>query len=154
PPAGAPPPIRARDEHRGDRRDPRPFRGRRPGADPPRPPGRRRRARPRPGARVTPGGLPDRGGADLEAPGADRYLDALLAAAERHAGTAAADAMLDPELQRAAGVLRRSLVRVHPSFRFEERLADRLAALARADAATRDEAATGTADAPSPAGRL
>jgi hypothetical protein len=95
---------------------------------------------------MTPGGLPERDGADIEALVADRYLDALLAAAERHAGAGATDAMLDPELRRAAGVLRRSLVRVHPSFRFEERLADRLAALARADVAARDEAATGAAD--------
>jgi hypothetical protein len=32
----------------------------------------------------------------------------------------------DPEVVHAARVLSRSLVRFHPSFRFEERLADRL----------------------------
>jgi hypothetical protein len=60
----------------------------------------------------------------------DRYLDALLAAAERGAHAAPADTALDAELREATDVLRRSLVRVHPSFRFEERLAARLADLA------------------------
>jgi hypothetical protein len=45
------------------------------------------------------------------------------------------DALLDPELRRAARVLRASLVRIHPSFRFEERLAGRLADLAAAQSA-------------------
>ena len=68
---------------------------------------------------------------------ADRYLDALLAAADRRADDAPADAALDPELRDAARVLRRSLVRVHPSFRFEERLAARLAGLAASQAMRR-----------------
>jgi hypothetical protein len=74
---------------------------------------------------------------------ADRYLDALLAAhgdrpesASRSADAAdapvAADGEIDPALAHAARVLARSLVRVHPSFRFEERLAARLAGLAAA----------------------
>jgi hypothetical protein len=63
---------------------------------------------------------------------ADRYLDDLLAAAERGADAAPADAALDAGLRDAAAVLRRSLVRVHPSFRFEERLSARLAAMAAA----------------------
>ncbi|MEO5965058.1 MAG: hypothetical protein ABIR11_06300 [Candidatus Limnocylindrales bacterium] len=69
---------------------------------------------------------------EVEALVADRYLDALLAAVERHALDAPADVGLDPHLREAARALRRSLVRVHPSFRFEERLAGRLAALAAA----------------------
>ena len=43
---------------------------------------------------------------------------------------APADATLTPDVRRAALVLRQALVRVHPSFRFEERLARRLADLA------------------------
>jgi len=65
---------------------------------------------------------------------ADRYLDALLAALERHARDVPADASLDPDFREAARVLRASLVRVHPSFRFEERLAGTLAELAAAQA--------------------
>ena len=66
---------------------------------------------------------------EIDALVADRYLDALLASAARGADDAPADAMLDPGLRDAAGVLRRALVRVHPSFRFEERLGSRLAEL-------------------------
>ncbi len=64
---------------------------------------------------------------EVEALVTDRYLDALLAAAERRAPDAPADSSLDPALRRAALRLRDELVRVHPSFRFEERLARRLA---------------------------
>jgi hypothetical protein len=60
----------------------------------------------------------------------DRYLDALLGAADRGADATPGDADLDPEIRRVAAVLRSSLVRVHPSFRFEDRLAARLAELA------------------------
>jgi len=74
--------------------------------------------------------LPDRDGIDVEALVADRYLDDLLAAGDRCAEDAPADAALEPELRHAARILRSSLVRVHPSFRFEERLAGRLADLA------------------------
>jgi hypothetical protein len=54
----------------------------------------------------------------------DLYLDALLAGAvlDRSGGPG-----LDPAARDAADRLRRDLVRVHPSFRFEERLATRLA---------------------------
>jgi hypothetical protein len=79
---------------------------------------------------------------------ADRYLDALLAAVEPASGVRAGaaptsasrvghrdaappDIELEPGLRDAALVLRHALVRVHPSFRFEERLAARLAAAAR-----------------------
>jgi hypothetical protein len=64
---------------------------------------------------------------EIEALVTDRYLDALLAAAERRAPDAPADPALDPALRSAALRLRDELVRVHPSFRFEERLARRLA---------------------------
>lgn len=60
----------------------------------------------------------------------DRYLEALLASGDRHAEDAPADAGLDAGLRGTARVLRRSMVRVHPSFRFEERLAARLARMA------------------------
>jgi hypothetical protein len=73
-------------------------------------------------------GADDRHGADALV--MDRYLDDLLAAGDRHAGDVPADAGLDPELRRAGVVLRAALVRVHPSFRFEDRLAARLAELA------------------------
>ena len=76
----------------------------------------------------------DRDHAAVDALVADRYLDALLVAGDRRAADAPADASLDPELRSAARALRRSLVRVHPSFRFEERLAARLADLAAAQA--------------------
>lgn len=62
----------------------------------------------------------------------DRYLDALLRAGDRHAGDAPAPADLDPAVRRASTRLRRDLGRVHPSFRFEERLAARLAEAAAA----------------------
>ncbi|OGO59425.1 MAG: hypothetical protein A2V85_08925 [Chloroflexi bacterium RBG_16_72_14] len=76
---------------------------------------------------MTAGRLPERDRADIEALMADHYLDGLLAAADRRAADVPADAALDPALRDAARVLRWALVRVHPSFRFEERLAARLA---------------------------
>jgi hypothetical protein len=92
---------------------------------------------------VTTPRLPDRDAAQVDALVADRYLDALLAAAERRADDAPADAALAPDLRHAARVLRRSLVRVHPSFRFEERLAARLADLAAAQSGSALAAAGG-----------
>jgi hypothetical protein len=64
---------------------------------------------------------------EVDALRTDRYLDALLAAAERHAIDVPADAAVDPAMRAAVRRLRLELVRVHPSFRFEERLARRLA---------------------------
>jgi hypothetical protein len=64
---------------------------------------------------------------EIEALVTDRYLEALLLAAERRAPDAPADPALDPALRSAARRLRDELVRVHPSFRFEDRLARRLA---------------------------
>jgi hypothetical protein len=80
---------------------------------------------------MTAGHLPERDGADVEALIADRYLEALMSAVDRHADDAPADASLDPGVRDAARSLRRALIRVHPSFRFEERLASRLADLPR-----------------------
>lgn len=87
--------------------------------------------------------LADRDAAQVDALVADRYLDALLAAGDRRADDAPADAALAPDLRHAARVLRRSLVRVHPSFRFEERLATRLADLAAAQSGSALAAAGG-----------
>jgi len=73
----------------------------------------------------------DRDSAATEALLTDLYLDALLAGAVLDAATAGqtedAASPLDPAARRAADRLRHDLVRVHPSFRFEERLATRLA---------------------------
>jgi hypothetical protein len=57
----------------------------------------------------------------------DLYLDALLAARDRHATDAPTAADLDPAVRAVAARLAADLDRVHPSFRFEERLAARLA---------------------------
>ena len=67
---------------------------------------------------------------EVEALVADRYLDSLLAARERHAADAPADATLDPDVRNTARLLEAELGRVHPSFRFEERLANELHARA------------------------
>ena len=64
---------------------------------------------------------------------------------DRHAADAPSDASLDPDIREAARVLRASLVRVHPSFRFEERLAGRLSDLAAAQARPALAAAGGNA---------
>ncbi|HYX12127.1 MAG TPA: hypothetical protein VE817_09100 [Candidatus Acidoferrum sp.] len=73
----------------------------------------------------------DRDNAATDALLTDLYLDALLAGAVLDAGVAGtpddAAGQLDPAARRAAERLRHDLVRVHPSFRFEERLATRLA---------------------------
>jgi len=60
----------------------------------------------------------------------ERYLDGLVAADERRADEMPVDTDMDPAIRVAAGQLRAGLVRVHPSFRFEESLAARLAAAA------------------------
>jgi hypothetical protein len=78
--------------------------------------------------------VPARDREDVAALVTDRYLDALLSAAERRAEDAPADANLEPGVRDAARILGHSLVRVHPSFRFEERLASRLLGLATAQA--------------------
>ena len=70
------------------------------------------------------------GGATRNARRTERYLDGLVAADERRADEVPVDMDLDPDIRLAARRLRAGLVRVHPSFRFEEALAARLAASA------------------------
>ncbi len=72
----------------------------------------------------------DRESIEVDALRTDRYLDALLAARDRGATDAPTDTELDADVRAAALLLVRDLARVHPSFRFEERLADRLAGIA------------------------
>jgi hypothetical protein len=75
-----------------------------------------------------------RDGGEIEALVTDRYLESLLTLSV--AGGATPDdgtgARLQPEVRRATDLLRRDLPRFHPSFRFEERVALRLAELAAA----------------------
>ncbi len=76
--------------------------------------------------------LLDRDGSSADALLTDLYLDALLAGAVLGATVVGDTAIVDgsdfdPAARLAADRLRRDLVRVHPSFRFEERLATRLA---------------------------
>jgi hypothetical protein len=78
----------------------------------------------------------ERDGTEVEALLTDLYLERVLSRAGTDLGPA--DAVLDPALRAASDRLRRDLTRVHPSFRFEERLAVRLAeaaAVARLPAA-------------------
>ncbi len=70
---------------------------------------------------MTPGSSPRDG--EIEALVVDRYLDSLIARAP------ADTADVPPELRATAERLARSLPRYHPSFRFEEALAARLAAV-------------------------
>lgn len=58
----------------------------------------------------------------------ERYLDGLMAADERREAGFPVDAEMDTAVGLSARRLRADLVRVHPSFRFEEALAARLAA--------------------------
>jgi len=71
-----------------------------------------------------------REGHDVDALVTDRYLDALLAAHERGADRGPAAAEPAPDRRSAADRLARDLPRLHPSFRFEEALAARLAEVA------------------------
>jgi hypothetical protein len=74
----------------------------------------------------------EREGSEVEALLTDRYLERVLARATGGPSTGPVDPLLSPILRDAAETLRRDLVRVHPSFRFEERLASRLADAAAA----------------------
>jgi hypothetical protein len=69
-------------------------------------------------------------GATRDARRTERYLDGLMAADERRANETPMDLDLDPAIGMAARQLRADLVRVHPSFRFDDALAARLAAAA------------------------
>ena len=71
-----------------------------------------------------------RDGTEVEALLTDLYLERVLARNGTDLGPGSAE--LDPALRRASDRLRRDLTRVHPSFRFEERLAVRLAEAAAA----------------------
>jgi hypothetical protein len=73
------------------------------------------------------------GGGSRDARRTERYLDGLMEAEERGATEAPMDLDLDPAVLLAARELRASLIRVHPSFRFEEGLAARLARAAGGD---------------------
>jgi hypothetical protein len=100
---------------------------------------------------VRPTRLPLQGGDTVEALVTDQYLDALLTSGDRRAAARAAEERVAPDqessdaraasaepdtdLRHAGEVVRASLVRVHPSFRFEEDLAARLAELAAPGAA-------------------
>ena len=64
---------------------------------------------------------------EVEALVTDRYLDAILAAHARGADHAPAGALPGAAVRLAADRLARDLPRLHPSFRFEEALAARLA---------------------------
>jgi hypothetical protein len=78
-------------------------------------------------------GAPGPGGSreheDVDALVTDRYLDAILAAHARGAdvGPLAVGDLPAPDLRRIVGRLARHLPRLHPSFRFEEALAAKLA---------------------------
>jgi hypothetical protein len=70
----------------------------------------------------------ERDGSEVEALLTDLYLESVLARSGTDLGPA--DARLDPVLRAVSDRLRHDLIRVHPSFRFEERLAARLAEIA------------------------
>ena len=87
---------------------------------------------------------------EIEALRIDRYLESILLARERGDAAVLYDAGFDPDLRVTAERLSAGLIRVHPSFRFEERLArrlDELAASLRLPAAAEGGAGGGT---PSP----
>jgi hypothetical protein len=69
----------------------------------------------------------------------ERYLDGLMDAEEHGGAEVPMDLDLDPAVLLAARELRAGLIRVHPSFRFEEGLAARLAAAAHGASRERGE---------------
>ena len=87
--------------------------------------------------------------AEIDALVTDGYLDSLMAAHDRRAVDNPSVVELDPDVRLAATRLAASATRVHPSFRFEERLAARLADVAArmtlARAAGAETAAAGSA---------
>ncbi|MEO8571642.1 MAG: hypothetical protein ABI553_08050 [Chloroflexota bacterium] len=76
------------------------------------------------------GALHGRDDHQVEALVTDRYLEALLAAHARGADRGPSSVEPAEPIQRAAERLARDLPRLHPSFRFEEALAGRLADVA------------------------
>jgi hypothetical protein len=95
--------------------------------------------------------LQPREAAQVDALVTDGYLESLLAARDRRAVDAPSVAELDPAVRLAAARLARGVARVHPSFRFEERLAARLAETANRMTLAR---AAGAEDAPLSAGPI
>lgn len=79
---------------------------------------------------------------DIEALVTDRYLEMLLDAHARGADAAPTSIESDPILRQAMARLARDLPRFHPSFRFEEALADRLAVAAERMRAAADDLPT------------
>jgi hypothetical protein len=79
-----------------------------------------------PGPTTRPGTRPS----DVDALVLDRYLDALLSGSDPATSPAGDGGAPQTELREIADLVRRSFVRVHPSFRFEEQLSARLATLA------------------------
>jgi hypothetical protein len=77
------------------------------------------------------------GAAARDARRTEIYLDGLMAAEERGALDAPVDMDVDPAVLFAARRLRADLIRPHPSFRFEEGLARRLAQAAQPATAVR-----------------
>jgi hypothetical protein len=77
-------------------------------------------------------GFAGREGIQVDALVTDRYLDSLLAAHGRGADHAPTQSMPADPIRSIADRLARELPRYHPSFRFEETLAARLADVARA----------------------
>jgi hypothetical protein len=76
---------------------------------------------------------------EIDALVSDRYLETLLAAHARGADAGPAPTEADPVMRQIMARLARDLPRFHPSFRFEEALADRLAiAAARIPARPRE----------------
>lgn len=75
-------------------------------------------------------GFAGRDAREVDALVTDRYLDALLAAHARGTDRGPAAADPDDDVRAAADRLSRDLPRLHPSFRFEETLAARLAEVA------------------------
>jgi hypothetical protein len=73
-----------------------------------------------------------RDGGEIEALVTDRYLESLLAGVAGPGFAVLAHDRLDPAVRVAATQLTADLPRFHPSFRFEERLALRLASIADA----------------------
>jgi hypothetical protein len=85
---------------------------------------------------------------EIDALVTDGYLESLLAARDRRAIDAPSVAELDPDVRRAAAGLADSVRRVHPSFRFEERLAARLAEAAARMSLARAAGAEGAEPSP------
>ena len=67
---------------------------------------------------------------EIDALVTDRYLETLLAAHARGADAGPGPAEADPVIRLTTARLAHDLPRFHPSFRFEEALADRLAEVA------------------------